>query len=151
MVSNLRQKSNFLYYYAQLCLQHNIMFATHFFCNKNFFLQHNILFATHFFCNTTFFLQHIFFDRKLNRNWLILWKFSWWNCNIETFCGNITYNIYLRLSLWYMYMACDLISFLFDGLSRSELLACFEISYAAGKYLVVKYAHNAYKYIRRSQ
>ena len=31
------------------------------------------------------------------------------------------------------------------------LLACFEISYAAGKYLVVKYAHNAYKYIRRSQ
>ena len=30
-------------------------------------------------------------------------------------------------------------------------LEVFEISYAAGKYLVVKYAHNAYKYIRRSQ
>ena len=63
----------------------------------------------------------------------------------------------IRYDMTYIY-ACDHISFLFDRVSRSEsymfLPAClevFEISYAAGKYLVVKYAHNAYKYIRRSQ
>ena len=36
-----------------------------------------------------------------------------------------------------VHMACHLISFLFDWRSRSEsVLACFGISYAAGKYLV---------------